>query len=218
MTWIDISLALDRTCPCWPGDEPFRTRRTASMDRGDPCTVTAIAGSAHLGTHVDAPSHYVPGGGAIDALPLQTFVGDAVVVEILSAGNITADALDDAAGDWPERLLLRTANSAPGGGLDRGDPAGGNELTVEAAERAMDGGVRLIGIDGLSIGSDDVHRALLSRGIAILEGADLRRARPGPYTLVALPLKLVSLEASPVRAVLIPRPTAGCGRSEVFHA
>jgi arylformamidase len=149
--------------------------------------------SAHLGTHVDAPSHVLPGGLPVGALALEPFIGPARVVDLPGRGEVGLDGLPRRALGVP-RILFRT----------RGETF----LAPLAAVRLAERGALLVGTDGVSVDPDDaddlpVHRALLSRGIFVLESLDLSAVEPGDYRLIALPLKLTELDASPVRAVLI---------------
>ena len=149
--------------------------------------------SAHLGTHVDAPSHVAPGGASAGALPLDPFVGPARVVDLPGRGEVGPDALPRRA-LGARRVLFRTLGRA--------------FLAPLAAVRLAERGARLVGTDAASVDPPDaedlpVHRALLSRGIYVLENLDLAAVEPGDYRLIALPLKLTELDASPVRAVLI---------------
>jgi arylformamidase len=149
--------------------------------------------SAHLGTHADAPSHVLPDGDAIGAVSLHPFIGPARVVDLVGSGEIGPDALPPRAIGLP-RVLFRTLGSA--------------FLSPLAAVRLAEKGAILVGTDALSIDPVDaedlpVHRMLLSRGVALLEALQLQHVAPGDYGLVAVPLAFETLDASPVRAVLI---------------
>lgn len=149
--------------------------------------------SAHVGTHVDAPSHVLPEGAAIGSLPLEAFVGPARVVALPGKGEIGPDALPPRCLGI-RRLLLQTAGQA--------------FLSPLAALRLAERGAILVGTDALSVDPEDaadlpVHRTLLSRGVAVLENLDLSKVAPGDYRLIALPLFFRELDASPVRAILI---------------
>jgi len=149
--------------------------------------------SAHVGTHVDAPSHVLPEGAPIGRVPLDAFIGPACVVDLPGRGEIGPDALPRGTFAAP-RVLFRTAGRA--------------FLSPLAAVRLAERGAVLVGTDAMSIDPHDaadlpVHRALLSRGVAVLENLDLSRAAPGQYRLVALPILFKELDASPVRAILI---------------
>ena len=149
--------------------------------------------SAHLGTHADAPSHVIPGGSTIGSLPLHLFVGPARVVELAGRGEVGADALPRAA-LGAARVLFKSSGRA--------------FLAPLAALRLVERGALLVGTDAQSIDPEDAedlpaHRALLSRGTALLENLDLRAVEPGDYRLIAVPLAFEDLDASPVRAFLI---------------
>jgi arylformamidase len=149
--------------------------------------------SAHLGTHADAPSHVLRGGKAIGAMSLHPYLGPARVVELSGAGEIGPDGLPPRA-IGVARVLFRTKGKA--------------FLSPLAAMRLVEKGAILIGTDAASIDPSDaedlpVHRTLLSRGVALLEGLLLSHVEPGDYGLVAVPLAFELLDSSPVRAVLI---------------
>jgi arylformamidase len=149
--------------------------------------------SAHLGTHADAPSHVLPDGEGAAALPLAAFLGPARVVDLPGRGEVGPDALPRRALGAP-RILFRTL--------------GRTFLAPLAAVRLAEKGALLVGTDAASVDPEDaedlpVHRALLSRGVCLLENLDLSGVPPGDYRLVALPLRFTDLDASPVRAVLI---------------
>jgi len=174
------------------------------MDR-DGVTVSRLDMDVHCGTHVEAPMHFLPDGHDLGGIPLAVFVGPARVVHLPEATSISAAELTGA--DVPagtERLLLRTRNSD--GWQGRPFQTDYVALLPDAAEWIAKHGIRLIGIDYLSVqrfGDDpETHRILMRAGVAILEGLDLSQADPGDYRLHALPLHLADSEASPVRAVL----------------
>jgi arylformamidase len=150
--------------------------------------------SAHLGTHVDAPAHVLREGVFVAELPLGIFVGRARVVELAGRGETGPDLLPKESYGCA-RVLFRSRGRA--------------FLSPLAAVRLAESGARLVGTDALSIDPADAedlpaHRALLSRGVALLEGLDLSEVDPGDYQLVALPLRFEESEASPVRAILLP--------------
>lgn len=191
----------------YPGNPEIRFRSHSSIERGDRSNVTALALGSHSGTHVDAPSHFLPGGSPVDRIPLDRLIGPAAVldlpVELASVG--AADlARHDLRGH--RRVLLRTRNSAAAAGTRfTSDYCA---LTADGAEYLIDRGVELVGIDALSIepfGSADfaVHHLLLGRGVVIVEGLDLSSISAGVYQLVCLPLRLQGLDGAPARAVLL---------------
>lgn len=203
----DISLPIHPAMLVWPGDCQPRFPRTGDLAQGNESTVTAITFSAHTGTHVDAPNHFIAGAPGVDSLDLSVLVGPAVVVDTGEAAAISAQIL--AGLDIPSgctRVIFRTANTrADALRKPFGDDYVG--LTPDGAQWLLDRGVRLIGIDYLSVGSTAqnaaTHNLLLGAGVILLETLDLSAVGTGPYQLVALPLKLVGLDGAPTRALLI---------------
>ena len=167
----------------YPGDTPPSYRRARDMARGDGCTVTDLTMCAHNGTHADTPSHFVKGGRTAERLELSRFAGRCAVRSF--AGAVTAGAL---AAVCAPRLLIK----------------GGGELCEEAARAAVQKFL-LVGTEGLSVGSNEVHRILLEAEVAVLEGLVLADVPEGEYELFAFPLKLGGADGAPVRAVLRPR-------------
>ena len=182
-------------------------RAAMRLADGDPANVSILEMDVHTGTHVEAPLHFLDGGAALDSVELERFVGPAFVAEVMGSA-VTADAL--AATGVPggtERLLVKTANSARwAAGWGQFDPVYVS-LTPDAARWVVDRGIRLVGIDHLSIqqyeDDGETHRVLMRAGIAILEGLNLAGVEPGHYTLVAAPLRLAGTEAAPARALLL---------------
>ncbi|MBT3200696.1 MAG: cyclase family protein [Phycisphaerales bacterium] len=192
----DISTPLSPLTPVYPGDPPVRITRISDVAAGDDFTLSQIAMSLHAGTHIDAPSHFLPNAADADSIPLDALIGPARLAEISTPGAITPAVLT-ALGLPPTvtRLLLKTPDSPHE-----------TALTEPAAQWLVDAGVRLIGIDRMSIGhgdqSDAVHRTLLAAGVVIVESLDLSTPPPGAYNLTCLPLNITSTEAAPARAIL----------------
>ncbi|MCP4377274.1 MAG: cyclase family protein [bacterium] len=190
----DISLPLSESTPVYPGDRLVQVDRVCDVARGDKFSLSEMAVSLHAGTHIDAPSHYIAGAASIEAMDLSVLTGDAMLVDMSANGAITADALDQL--DLPPettRLLLRT---------------NGQSALGECGAKWLVGfGVKLVGIDGLSIGvsaqCNAVHRTLLEVGIIIVESLDLSVPPAGQYQLICLPLNIAEAEAAPARAILI---------------
>ena len=217
--WIDVTRPLADGMSAWPGDPPWRYRLAASIAGGDVANVGEVSGTTHAGTHVDAPLHVDPEGAAIDGLPLDTFAGSAVLVDVSAGGDLIepddieaalrgveaalrdSDARGRTVGDDSiERLLLRT-----GCDWSTGFPSRWRALSADAA--AWCGALRLVGTDAPSVdpaGSAtlDAHLALVASGVAILESLALAGIEPGRYALVAFPLRWIGADASPVRAAL----------------
>jgi arylformamidase len=202
----DVTLPLAPASAGWPGDPPFRLRRFLSLERGDECNASEVAMSAHAGTHVDAPLHFLPGGAAVESLPLDSLVGECLVVEadppdrLLAPRHLPAEPF--------QRILFKTSNSARWRAESRPPEADFVALGEPLARRLASLGVRLVGVDGLSVDragtqGHPVHRLLLEAGVVIVESLDLAGVGPGRYQLVCLPLKLVGSDGSPARVLLL---------------
>jgi arylformamidase len=200
----DISPPLAAGIPTWPGDTRYAMERTWQLSDACPVNVSKLTMSSHTGAHADAPLHYDADGLDAASLPLETYLGACRVVEVSGArGAVTPSDLGDALSDVPPRVLLRT-RAAPAAALWDSDFTAIAAATIDALAAA---GVRLIGIDTPSIDPEtsktlDAHHRVRHHAMAILEGLDLHGVPPGDYELIALPLKLVDVDASPVRAVL----------------
>ncbi|HYN85565.1 MAG TPA: cyclase family protein [Pyrinomonadaceae bacterium] len=211
MRLYDISVAITPgETPTYPGDPGVEVEAWASILKGDPANVSVVRFGAHTATHLDAPAHFIEGAPGLPSLRLESLIGDATVVEIpddvLAIDETHVASLVPATA---ARVLFKTRNSAfwrePGGHFRRDFTF----LTPAAARSLAGRGVRLVGIDYLSIeefGSKDfaAHVALLTAGVVILEGLDLGAVAPGRYELLCLPLKLAagSGDGAPARAVL----------------
>ena len=200
----DISPPLDAQSPVFPGDTPYSQQWAATISDTCPVNVSAITLSPHLGAHADAPLHYDPQGAAVGALGLLPFLGRCRVIHTIHAAPlITIGHLQHALNDVPERLLVRTYRQMPLNHFD-------TQLTAfdpACVQHLADLGVMLIGTDSASIDPADSkalpsHQAIRQRGLRVLENLLLDEVPEGDYELIALPLKLMSTDASPVRAVL----------------
>jgi arylformamidase len=209
MKIYDISLPISPELPVWPGDPAVILEQVSSMDAGAHDNVSRLGCSVHTGTHVDAPHHFLNDHRTVDKLSLDVLIGPVQVIQIPEdVGLITAGVLEQAAvPSGTLRLLLKTRNSR----LWERSPAEFAQdfvgVSEDGAEWLVKSGVKLIGIDYLSIApfkqSLPSHRMLLKPGIVILEGVDLSKITPGIYTLYCLPLKLVGSDGAPARAILI---------------
>jgi len=204
VTYHDISLNLSTDTVRWVVAPPLEVHERRRMSRGDDVNATALTMSVHAGTHLDAPFHFLPDGTGIDALPLERFIGPAMVHAVDADRYITEAHVDAIPLDGVTRVLFKTRNSQL---LKRReyDP---NFLafSLEAARALVARGVDLVGLDYLSVAHADeqvpVHRAFLDHGVVLLEGIDLSEIRPGRYELICFPLRLRGLDGAPCRAVL----------------
>ena len=200
----DISPAVDTATPVWPGDTPVGIERVWRMEAGSPVNVARLTLSPHTGAHTDAPLHYDADGAAIGEVPLDVYLGVCRVIHCIGAAPVvTPQHLAGSLDDLPPRVLLRTYRRAPTGDWDSDFCAVAPETVDLLAER----GVKLLGIDTPSLDPQesktmDSHHRIRTHRMAILEGIVLDDVEPGDYELIALPLKLTTLDASPVRAVL----------------
>jgi len=205
---IDISVPLDSSMPTWPGSIGMKVEWLSCFENGNDVNVTKLTCDVHTGTHIEAPLHFIPEGQSVTQIPLDILIGEAYVAYIPLANVITPSEL--ASLDIPrgtERLLLRTMNSKfwkNGSSIFNPDYVA---ITREAAQWIVDRGVRLLGVDYLSVEiykdeTSCTHKTLLSGGVIILEGLNLSEINPGIYELICLPLNLVGAEGAPARAVL----------------
>lgn len=205
---LDITLSLAPTLPTWPGDPKPSLERLQDMARGDVCTVTRLHSVVHAGTHLDAPLHFIDGGASVDSLALSTLIGPCQVVHVPDdIARLDAACLERLEIAACPRLLFRTRNSRlwddPGHDFCRDFVA----FSADGAQWLVDRGVRLVGIDYLSVEPFDhdepvVHRILLGAAIIAVEGLDLRGADAGPWELICLPLKLPDSDGAPARVIL----------------
>jgi arylformamidase len=200
----DISPPVGPGSPVFPGDTPYAQEWTASLAPGCPVNVSRITLSPHVGAHADAPLHYDPDGVSIGAVDLRAYLGPCRVIHALGRGPLVQwDHLAHAAKELPPRVLVRTYERMP---AERWDP----QLAAyapETIERLASLGVQLVGIDTASIDPAesktlDSHQVIRRLGLRVLENLVLDDVPEGDYELIALPLKLMTADASPVRAVL----------------
>jgi len=203
----DISPPVNAATPVFPGDTAYRQEWVATIGPGCPVNVSALTTTPHIGAHADAPLHYDPQGAAIGAVDLAAFIGPCRVVHALGCGPLVrwehiAHAIPHPA-QLPPRLLVRTYQHMPVDRWDAALPA----FAPETVQRLADLGMVLIGIDSASIDPADSktldsHQVIRQRGLRVLENLWLDEVPEGDYELIALPLKLMQADASPVRAVL----------------
>ena len=203
----DVTVPISNAMPVWPGDPPVQLSKKSHMsgDQAHTVRLTAIEMGSHTGTHMDAPFHMIDGGKHLGDFPLDTLIGKATVLEIPSARSIGRTQLEGF--DWTgvERVLLKTENSR-----HWSDGKFYEEfvyLEPDGAKFLVERGVRLVGIDYLSIDkfrseSHPSHFVLLKKDILIIEGLNLNAVPQGIYTIFALPLNLQDADGAPTRVVL----------------
>jgi arylformamidase len=204
MKIYDISLSLSANTVRWVTAQPFELIERKRMSRGDANNSSSIHTSAHAGTHVDAPFHFVPNGPTIESLPLELFIGAARVCAVDAAGQITGNYIGRLKLAGEKRVLFKTRNS---GLLHKPDyDSSFLAFSVDGANALAELGVQLVGLDYLSVARADeqvpVHRAFLDHGIVLLEGIDLSEVPAGRYELICPPVKLAGSDGAPCRAFL----------------
>lgn len=204
----DISLPISEDMVRWPSHPPITIQQQSHLERGDRSTVSIINMCVHTGTHVDAPNHFIAKSDGVDRLDLNGLVGSATVADLSGTDRIDSEVLTQL--DLPvdtQRLILKTGNSkrwAQGPVVFFEDYAG---ITTDGADWLVNKGIRLVGIDALSVAVYDqltaTHETLLESGMIIVEGLFLDGISPGQYQFVCLPVNLKGIDGAPARAVLI---------------
>lgn len=211
---LDISPLLSSRIAVWPGDVPYRRRVALAQAEGAHLDLSSVETTLHVGAHADAPSHFAPDGAGMDAVDLGPYLGPCEVREVRVARGARIGPADFGAPLRAPRVLLRTGTFP--------DPERFNEdfasLSPELVRELHRQGCVLVGLDTPSVDPFDSkalesHQALRETGLRNLEGLVLDGVPEGLYTLVALPLRLEGADASPVRAVLLPRDPEGPGLS-----
>jgi arylformamidase len=200
---IDISVPIAPGMIVYEGDPEVHLERALSIEDGATANVSRLDFGVHTGTHVDAPVHFIEDAAGAEALSLDVLIGDAYVVDAMAIeGSLDEPALKDLAlPEDAQRLVFKTQNSRLWDSEEFSHDF--IRLTGDGARHLISRGVRLVGIDYLSIGDEEAHVELLHAGVVPLEGLDLRRVDPGPYRLVCLPLRIVGADGAPARVVLL---------------
>lgn len=209
--WIDITVTLKPDMNYLIIDPvPPKIFRISDVNRGDKVTMSKLEIISHTGTHVDTPLHFIPGGSTITDMPLDATVGPARVIEIKHPKLVTVEELEPYNIKEGERILLKTRNSP----VTYESPTFVEDyvyISNEAAKYLASKKIRMVGLDNITIGDfrneESVvatHRALLEKGIYIIEAVALAGVEPGEYELIFLPLKLLDGDACPGRAILRP--------------
>lgn len=203
--WIDISQPLQNDYAAWPGDTPFSYEVAMTKEETGSVNIGKLSTSTHMGTHIDAPFHFLNEGATVEQLPIDIYVGRARVIELKDATSIGRKELEKIDFDGATRILLKTGR--------RGDltvfPSTFTTIAADLAPLLKERGVKLLGVDTPSVDNEtsktlDAHHALYENGVLILENIVLDDVIPGDYELIALPLHIVGADGSPVRAVIRP--------------
>ena len=211
MKIFDISLTISPDLPVWPGDPPVELERIESMDEGAQANVSCLNVGVHVGTHVDAPHHFLNDGRTVEQLPLDVLIGLCYVTQLPDGIEaITAEVLDGTS--LPTnvtRILFGTRNSKLWSGGRTEFQEDFVAVTEDGAEWLVEHGIQLVGVDYLSVApygdSAPTHTILLQAGIVVIEGLDLSAVPRGFYDLYCLPLKLYGSDGAPARAILIQK-------------
>lgn len=199
MSIIDISHPINNGQTGYSGDPPAELTKIHSIEKGDPFDLTILKVSAHTGTHIDAPSHFINGGLTVDKIPITHLIGKCYLLDLSESINTTGQIPENISiPKGTERLLIKT-------GYSNGNwPA----INQYIARKVVESGIILLGIDTPSFDENststfEIHKSLLSSGIILLENLNLANTKTGWYKLLCLPINLFNTEGAPVRAVLI---------------
>jgi arylformamidase len=210
MRTYDISLTITPDLPTWPGDPKIVLERFSKMEEGASCNVTQISACVHIGTHVDAPYHFLGGQTkTVEQLPLNLLTGRTYVLHLPDEVDlITPEVLMRAViPPRTRRLLFKTRNSALWAGEDHRFHKDFVAISPAGAQFIVAHGIRLVGVDYLSVApfgeSKLTHEVLLQAGVVVIEGLNLSQVSQGRYSLYCLPLKSAGADGAPARAILI---------------
>jgi arylformamidase len=209
MRTFDVSLTINPSMPVWPGDPAITLHRVQKIEEGANANVSRIEMSVHTGTHVDAPYHFLKEGGTVEKMSLKVLIGRAYVAHLDDSVDLIMASHLEAAGIPPRtrRVLIRTRNSKMWTKEYRAFDKSYVALDVSAAEYLVTHGVKLVGVDYLSVApfgnTAPTHVTLLKAGVVIVEGLNLAQVSQGRYNFFCLPLKLDKSDGAPARAVLV---------------
>lgn len=206
--WLDLTRSLHSGMVVWPGDPSPEIISVCSIEQGDGCNLSLLHIPSHAGTHLDAPYHMIQTGRRLEEISLEPLIGRARVADLSwKRDHIGQRDLEAVGVEGVERLLIRTAASQT---VEKNDfDANFVALALDGAEYLVEQGVRLVGIDALSIGpfgdeGNPVHQVLLSHDVVIIEGLDLSQIPAGDVDFICLPLKIHGGDGAPCRVVARP--------------
>ena len=208
MRVYDISVNITPEMLVWPGDPPVTLHRVKSISQGANSNISRLECNVHIGTHVDAPVHFIDGAASVESLSLRVLTGRVYVVHLPQA-TVIDEAMLEGAGIPPRtrRILFRTSNSRYWALGESDFQKDFVAIDASGAAWLVRKKVQLVGVDYLSVApfgdTREPHRILLEKGVVIVEGLDLSEVSHGRYTLYCLPLKLVGSDGAPARAILV---------------
>lgn len=208
MRVYDISVNITPEMLVWPGDPPVTLHRVKSISQGANSNISRLECNVHIGTHVDAPVHFIDGAASVESLSLRVLTGRVYVVHLPQA-TVIDEAMLEGAGIPPRtrRVLFRTSNSRYWALGESDFQKDFVAIDASGAAWLARKKVQLVGVDYLSVApfgdTREPHRILLEKGVVIVEGLDLSEVSQGRYTLYCLPLKLVGSDGAPARAILV---------------
>jgi arylformamidase len=204
----DISVGISPELPIWPGDPPVVIERIKEIVKGEDANVSRLECGVHIGTHVDAPIHFIDGSSSVETMPLRALIGRAYVVHLPNATVIDETTLEKS--EIPprtRRILFRTSNSNYWARGERKFKKDFVAIDASGATWLVRKKVQLVGIDYLSIApfeaSRETHRILLENGVVVVEGLDLSEVSQGRYKIYCLPLKIIGSDGAPARTILL---------------
>ncbi|MBI9046880.1 MAG: cyclase family protein [Anaerolineaceae bacterium] len=206
--FFDISIGIDENLPVWPGDPRPEITKDLQIKNGDIANTSVIHMGNHVGTHIDAPSHFFDGAATIDKIPIDKMIGPVQVIRINNEIElITEEVLEVLSIKTGfKKVLFRTRNSEIWMKNTMDFDFSFVGFSKDAAQYLVDKGIELIGVDYLSVApfNDPIsaHKELLSSGVVILEGLNLSEVDEGEYRLYCLPIKFIGLDGGPARAIL----------------
>ena len=209
MPIYDVTVPVSNELPTWPGDPGVQIDDWRTLSK-DGANVSGLCFGAHTGTHVDAPAHFIEGASKVESIPLDSLIGEAEVIEVPEDRlAIDEEFVTAKCAPGTTRFLFKTRNSAFWSEAKPEFHTDFTYLDLDAAKKLVQQGLKLVGIDYLSIekfgnAGHETHVALLSHGVVILEGLNLSEVPPGKYEVICLPLRLrTSLgDGAPARVVL----------------
>lgn len=204
--WKDVSVPLRDGMAHWPGDPECRIQRVNRMEDGAACNLTHITMSAHTGTHMDAPRHFIADGVTMEQMPFEAVIGRCRVFEFDCEDQITAEDLKKIKFSPSQRVLFKTRNSTRSWAMTEFDKDF-ISIRADAAQYLVDQRVMTVGVDYLSIGGYEkdvveTHQIMLGAGMWVIEGLNLAEIAPGFYDMISLPIKLEGADGAPCRVVL----------------